>query len=309
MNWLTIAIISYAFTAVANILDKLILAKYLKAAAIYAFYVGILGIISLIFIPFGVKWEGVEQFAISLITGFGFVTALYIMYSAFLRGETTKVATIIGGSLPIYTFILSFLFLGERLFVNEIIAFVFLIAGMVIIGWESKPKIHWWQRVSHVHKRKRGYLSLALISGLIFSLTFVLSKYVYDNQGFISGFFWMRIGTFVGALLILLVPKWRKLVREDLQAPKKSQGKGKTLLITNQIIGALGFLLLNYAISLGSVTLINAMQGLQYVFIFIISVIMGRFIAEVREEYTPSILVQKILGIIMISTGLIFLAL
>jgi drug/metabolite transporter (DMT)-like permease len=296
MNWITIAIISYLFTAVANTLDKLLLSRFLKAASIYAFYVGILGIISLIFIPFGVIIPAKSQLIISLIGGAGFVAALYLMYSAFLKGEATKVATIVGGSLPIYTFILSKFFLGEELKSSQLIALAFLVVGIFVMGYEKKAK------------KSPSYLWRALLSGLVFSVVFVVSKYVYSEQPFISGFFWMRIGAFLGAAALLLVPNWRQEILKDIRAPKKSQSKSKSLLLFNQVIGALGFILLNYAISLGSVTLINAMQGLQYVFVFIIAAVMGKKFKELSENYSPLVIFQKTLAIFLIIGGLVFLA-
>ena len=38
---------------------------------------------------------------------------------------------------------------------------------------------------------------------------FVLAKFVFSNQEFISGFVWTRIGSFLAALLLLLIPAAR----------------------------------------------------------------------------------------------------
>jgi len=274
-----------------------LLAKYLKSAAIYAFYVGVFQIVAVVLIPFGVHFLPLNYLWVSFVVGALFMGAVFIMYKGFLRGETTRVATLIGGSLPIYTFILSYLFLSERLASNQLIAFLFLAIGIVVISFEG------------FKKAKKPYVLLALFSGLLFSATFVLSKFVFNNVGFVSGFFWMRIGSALTAIAFLAYPVWRKFILEDLKQPKKEQAKSKGLLVGNQIIGATGFILLNYAISLGSVTLTNAMQGLQYVFIFIISLILGHWIKEIKEKVNFKIIAQKTVAIGFIVVGLIFLAL
>lgn len=301
MSWIFIASVSYFFTAIANILDKLLLNKFLKAASIYAFYVGVLGVLAVVLIPFGVQIPQTEQLIAALAIGGLFVGALYMMYTGFLHGETTRVATLVGGSVPLYTFVISALFLGERLSMSEGFAFLFLIIGLGAISFDALV-------ASFKGRSRDSYIRVSLISGLLFSLTFVGSSIVYEQQGFISGFFWMRMGAVLGALALLMVPLWRTQILEDFKSPKEQQAKSKSLLLGNQIIGALGFVLLNIAIDISpSVTLVNAMQGLQYVFIFILAVIMGVWIREVREAYTPRILFQKIIAMIAIATGLVFL--
>ncbi len=301
MTWLSLAVASYFFTAIANIIDKLVLTKYLKAPAIYAFYVGFLGILAIVLLPFGVTLPAMGELLFSLLVGAGFIISLYVMYAGFLRGETTRVATLIGGSLPIYTFALSYLFLGERLDMNELFAFIFLIAGMAVLSSEAVVR-------SVRKQRTNSYIRIALIAGLLFSLTFVGTDLVYTQQSFIAGFFWMRMGAVLAALGLLLVPTWRKLIVADIKAPQQEQSKSKGLIMTNQVIGACGFILLNLAIDAGSVTLVNAMQGLQYVFIFILAAVIGRFVPEVREAATRRSVIEKVVAMILIMTGLVFLA-
>lgn len=301
MLWIYIAVISYLFTAVANILDKFLLTRFLKAPAIYAFYVGVLQILIVVLIPFGVMIPALNLLGIALVAGALFTIGLFWMYKGFLQGETTRVATLIGGSLPIYTFILSYFFLGERLSHNQLWAFLFLILGMFTITFEAVART--FQKT-----RSNSYIRISLFAGLLFSLAFVGSDLMYTELGFITGFFWLRIGSFLMAVLFLLVPLFRSQIVSDLRRPGKEQGRAKSLVLTNQLIGSAGFVLLNIAIDLGSVTLVNALQGLQYVFIFIIAAILGKWIREVREPSSPRIALEKAIAIIFILIGLGFLA-
>ncbi|PJE57552.1 MAG: hypothetical protein COU82_01435 [Candidatus Portnoybacteria bacterium CG10_big_fil_rev_8_21_14_0_10_38_18] len=63
------------------------------------------------------------------------------------------------------------------------------------------------------------------------------------------------------------------------------------------------------AVFLGSVTLANSLQGLQYAFVLILALLFFRKIPSLREEFSKEIIVQKIVAIILISLGLFILIL
>lgn len=299
MSYLLIAVISHLITGVANVIDKVVVAKYLKAPSVYAFYVGILTVLSVILIPFGVTWPGLADFYLSVIFGACFVAGFFLMNAGLLRGETSRVITILGGSLPVFTFALSYLFLGERLAQSQLTAFFLLVLGIIVMGWEKKK-----EDVSD-----KSFIVYSLAAGFFFASSFVGSKYIFDNHDFISGFFWMRIGGFLAGLSLLLRPVWRAEIIGDLKAPAKEQRTSKGLVLINQTIGAIGFILLNVAISRGSATIVNALQGVQYAFIFFLAVLLGNKIPQLKEKYSVNILIQKLLAIILIVAGLAILSL
>jgi drug/metabolite transporter (DMT)-like permease len=209
------------------------------------------------------------------------------------------VITVLGGSLPVFTFGLSFLFLNERLAQNQLMAVLLLIVGIIVMGWERKK----------ASKGGSRFVIYSLAAGLCYAVSFVGSKYVFDHQAFVSGFFWMRVGGFLAGLSLLLHPVWRREIVSDLKSPAKEQKTSKGLVLINQTIGAAGFVLLNIAISRGSATIVNALQGVQYAFIFLLAVILGKKIPQLKEEYSRNILLQKLLAIILIGAGLAVLSL
>jgi len=59
---------------------------------------------------------------------------------------------------------------------------------------------------------------------------------------------------------------------------------------------------------LGSVTVINALQGVEYVFVFILTFIFSFFCRKfVMESFSLVAIAQKILGIVLISLGVALL--
>lgn len=296
MIWLYITIGAYLLFALANVGDKIVISKFKTEAIVYAFYVGFLGIVTLVLIPFGVIWPNLSQFSSSLIGGVSFVFALFFMYKAINAGETTRAITIIGSTSPIFTFLLSYLFLNERLTSNQLIAFAILIIAIIVISWQlEKIKIS-----------AKKQLVWALISGFIFAISYVSAKYVYQYQPFISGFVWIRIGGVLTALAILLFSQNRKAIKIDWQRPKKQKG---ILILAIQVFGGLGVIGQNYAFSLASATLINALQAIQYAFVFVLASLIGRKVPVVKENLSAKQIIQKIIAIILIAIGLYFLTL
>jgi len=104
-------------------------------------------------------------------------------------------------------------------------------------------------------------------------------------------------------LLFLLIPEARYGI---LHQPKqKGTGSTTALFLTGQVAGALGFTLVNYAISLASVSLVNAMQGAQYAFLLVMVGLLSRKFPKILSERLSGwVLVQKIMAIILISIGI-----
>ena len=80
------------------------------------------------------------------------------------------------------------------------------------------------------------------------------------------------------------------------------------MLVGNKTLAGIGALLMNFAISKGSVTLISAVAGVQYAFVFLFSIIIF-FInpALLAEKVNKKTVIQKISAILIIAAGLALL--
>lgn len=299
MTWILFAIISYFLNAVTAITDKFLLKKSIPSVAAYSFYVGLLSVFAVILIPFGVVWPGWQTVLLDLIPGAVFFWTVYFFVVAVKKYEVSRVVTMVGGFAPIFTLLLSSLFLGERLGAMQLWAFVFLVAGGVLISFKEDK--------SGQNKRNLFLgIEISLVSAFVFALYYVSAKFIFsDGQPFISAFFWSRMGSFLMAVLILAIPAWRNSI---LGARKAAGAKGGSLFIFNKVLAALAFILLNKAIELGDAALVNAIQGVQFVFLFGLAIVLSRKYPKVLEEHlTPAIIMQKIMAIVLISFGLALL--
>lgn len=294
--WLLVSSIAYLFNAISMAVNKSLLNKSIPNPVVYTFYISMLGLIAFVLAPFGLYWIGTKFFIISLFAGLFYTYALLAMFKALIYDEVSRITPLIGSWQPIFVFILAFVLLGERLMLSQVGGFILILIGGFLITkhWEKSQK------------QNSKLFFLAILSSLLFALSFVVSKYLFDEVGFISGFVWTRIGSFIGAIILLLWAKNRKAIFSSVG----STGQKVTLLFFGgQLAGGLYFIMLNWSISIGSVTLINAMQGIQYVFLFFIVLLLSKKHPEwLKENTSKKVLLQKIVSIVLIGIGLFFIS-
>jgi len=201
-----------------------------------------------------------------------------------------------------------------------LLAFIILIMGGALISVKH-TRFYVFKEVSEKFRKIFGdtlggfYVELrptrrlifnSLFSALLFASYYVLMKYVYSSQPFIGAFVWSRFGSFIGVLLILFVPDWRREIVEQQKGNKSP--KKLAFFFSVRLLAALAFIMLNWAISMGSVALVNALQGVQYIFLLVIVFILStRFPKLFREEMGGGVMMQKIIGALLVCTGLYML--
>lgn len=295
MSWIFIIIIAYFLNAAATAVDKFLLKEKIPNPAVYAFIISALSLLALVLAPFGFQLASAAQIALALLAGVIFTFALLYMFKAAAINEISRVTPFIGGTQPVFSLILAALIIGERLSIISLSGIGLLVAGTFVISWQKGKAA------------KKSYF-YALTASFLFALSYVLSKQVFNDQGFVSGFIWTRIGAAIGALLLLIIiPGTWKFLVEEFRKPKK-QTSG--LLALGQICGAISAILVFYAISISpSVAVINATRGLEYVFLLVIVLLLsGRYPKLLEEKITPKILLQKFAATALIILGLVVLA-
>ena len=299
MTWLFVAILAYFVLAIAALIDKYLISGPIPNPQVYAFYVGILGIVTLFLAPFGfLKIPSTSILFIALSAGAFNMLALWMYFRGLRRLDASRIIPAIGGFLPIFTLGLTFAFSKGKAALSSfaILAFLLLVSGSVVISLKKGKKV------------SMSCLPIASLSAFLFGLYFALSKFVYLSQPFISGFIWTRIGAFLVAFFLFFSKEVRQEVFEKRRVFQK---KTLAILAADQTIGGGGFLLQNWAVALAPlsyVAFVNALQGFQYIFLLIFALIVSiKFPKVLREEVSKSALLQKVIAILLISAGLVIL--
>src|SRR3989338_6298923 len=121
-NWILIVILGNLFAAISSIVAKVALSGSVSKSinpTVYAFYSGLGGLAvfftALIFnIWFNFLKIGFLEVIIVVVSGIFLIFGLLPFYMALYRSEASRVITLFVGSMPVFTFILKYLFLGER---------------------------------------------------------------------------------------------------------------------------------------------------------------------------------------------------
>jgi drug/metabolite transporter (DMT)-like permease len=280
MSWLIITLASYFLSALAIILDKFILgSKKVSSPPVYAFYIGLMGLGALLFAPFGFSIPPISQIILSLIAGSLFTYGILALYFAIKVGEAGRVAPLAGAIIPLGTYLLSILFFSEKASAVSFLGAVLLILGGLLISFDLPLKLD----------RKKFFpgFKFAVLSGLILAVAYSFLKLVYNEQDFFNGFIWTRLGSIFAIASFFAVPEWRKNILRSLnnfKRPKPSHIRTGALVVLNKIAGGTASILFNYAIALGSVTLVNALVASQYVFILILVAVFSIWHKEIFQE-------------------------
>ena len=297
--WFFIALVGHFMNAFVFLTDKAFVQKIFPSPKALAFISGASGIFTFILFPWFLTGGPVLAIAASVSSGAITIVALVFFFAAVKRDEVSRVVPAIGSLTPLWTFMLSFFFLGERFDSRLLAAFILLALGGVIIAFRS---------FSALYRRKdRSLFILEVGVGFLFAASFVTQKYGFMALDDVSSFLWARAGGVAAAVPLLLYGSVRHRLRfSDI---RKGGVRSGILYAVSRIFAGISPLVITLAISFGSVTLVNALQGVQYVFLYILATVFSRRVPDIfREELERSVVFQKIAALLFIVAGLILAA-
>lgn len=275
--WITLAAFAQAINAAVALIDKYIVTseKAVPRPFVYAFYTTVLAgawilvfAVGLIPLP-GFRALGMPSLefvyaptltivAFSLLAAYAFFIALVSLFSALREADTSDVIPVVGAVSAIVSFTLGYSFLGAKLTPNFLIGIGLLAVGTFL--------------VSHL-RFNRQIAMMSIHAGIFFALHYVIIKGLFNITSFDNGFFWSRMAFFAVALSMLLVPGYFEKIRGTTKATTRAGG---LLVLGNKFLAGIGSLLILKATSLGDVAVVQALGGLQFIFILMFTLFWGR---------------------------------
>jgi len=292
--WLLIAVIGFALSAVANILDKYVLDKTISRPVVFVFYSTVWGLLFLLLTPFFGFLSDPQSYIAALFAGATFVAGLWASYIGIQKSEVSHMGPLIGAVTPIFTFVWSMFLFHEVFSGRQIFAVIILIFGSLVIAGEKSAKHNGFHRA----------MFWGILGGFLISIYAVIAKYIYNHNSFAAGFIWIQgaVG-FFSALLVLSAA-----VRATFKRPPKSEAKKVALVAVDKFFGLAGLVLVQYAIALGSVTLVYALAGVQYAILILLVAIISKFGPKFfAEEYSRGEIAQELIAVFIIGIGLALL--
>ncbi len=304
MSWLFLATVGQFIGAIVVFLDKYIVSdeKVLPRPFVYAFYSCLLTGFWVVIFLFGhipgldslglptftdIKKPTIQVLGMSFLAGYTFFMAIVSFYDALKRAEAVNVMPVVGAVSALTTMAMSYFFLETTLSPNFTWGIAILIIGTLLVS-QAMPEKYTLMVVIH--------------SGFFFGFHAITMKALFDEIGFDAGLFWSRIGLILFALSLLMVPTYYKKITE--RTKEATRRTGLLILLAKILAGVSAFLLLQ-ATYKGDVTVVQAMDGLKFVFILFITVIFSKLLPNnvAKTETRPKEVMQKILYVILIVVG------
>ena len=311
MSWILLAVGAQFISAIVALIDKHIVSdeKVFPKPFVYAFYTCLISgawvivyFISLLPLPFGglnvpsfanVVRPSLEVVALSFLAAYTFFTALVAMFSALREQDASDVIPVIGAVSALASFGLGYYFLDAKLSHNFMLGVALLSTGTFLVSRLKFPF-------------KTAMISL--YAGIFFALHYVAIKGLFLATSFDNGFFWSRIAFMFFALTLLMIPNYWERVHEQT---KMMSRKAQLLIIVNKVLAGVSTILILKATDLGDVAVVQALGGLQFVFILLLGIFFshGAVHAKVKvgERYDKSTILQKAIFVAVISLGFLVL--
>ena len=297
MLWILAITSAYLCFALASLGDRIVLSGPSRPRS-YTFFVGILSAAVILLIPFiginvpqGIMWLWIILAALFNILG------IYSMFTALDDFDVSKIVPTVGALQPIFVVVFSLLIWGgDAMKGSQVFAFAILLLGSVLISIEKNYRV------------TRRSLKLSFFAALFFSLEMIFAKTAYLDIAFWDGFIWMKMFGFVFVIVFL----FSKTFRDDIfHVDQKLDRKNSMIFFLAQGFGGLANILQGWAVSLVPLAylgIMNAMKGLQYVFLFIFALIISITLPKLlNEKISKVIIIQRIIAIGLIIVGLLVL--
>lgn len=297
ISFLPISILAYALNGGSIVIDKILVTQRIGSPFVYTFYINLLALFTVVFLPFGVEFN-IPVLVYSTLAGVTGNLALLAFFQSLKTGEASVVGPTVGFLNPAFTLIIGSLFLNQTITQNQFIAFLVLMIGGLVLTFGI------WSKGLKINQQ----LVMIALAGLFFALSYLFLKEAFLVSNFMSGLVISRLAGALFALSFILLPE----VRNSIFAPKNRGQSIKTtglLLLLGQAMGAVQGLLLTFATSLANPALVNSVFGIQYLVILGVALILyKKHPYLLGEKLTKTSILQKVIGVIILSFGLYLLS-
>jgi uncharacterized membrane protein len=303
MSHLPFAILAYFLNSIAVLIDKYQLSKNLPSPLLYVFYISAFSLMTLVALPF-TSVPSMEVWSYASFATLLWTVGAYCMFSALKVGQATRVIPVIGVLTPL--FLLMWSFIQGLLTPNQVWGVLLLVIGLLfLVINDLKGKI----------TKKESFFELG--AALLFAVSYTLLHEAYSDSNFLTVFVWAKLVLIPIGILLLIIPKSRKIVlpkqlsTHHTGSPQKLLWKSKVglLFLIGQACGGTSEMLLSYSISLATPALVNSLQGIQYASLFLFGLLLSKKFPKIYgEKYSPMIILFKVIGIVIIALGLYVLA-
>lgn len=295
-DWYIYALLAPALFAVINLTDDYLLRGVYRSpyfGATISGYFGMVPLIAIFFFP--IQIASLEIVVLGILAGL--LTVFY--YLCYFKGLDSDFPSVVVALLfniaPIFVVIISYFILQERFTVSSFIGIVLIISASLILS------------LTELDIKKLRFtpaLIPILLGALIYAVIAIISKSVYTEVDFVSGYIYFSVGMGLGAVgLTIFTSHGRKFFPDFRTKFRKWIG----IFIVVEFIGLAAELTNNLAISKGPVGLVKVIEGIQPLYVLLFAVLLYPFFPKLGREAIEGNKLKKFLCMITMIIGLWFI--
>lgn len=297
--FLALTLLGYVALAATTILDKYLVERRLAPLVLMIFSTAI------VMPVFGLLgWaahflSSVGDYGIALVAGAAFAGGLYAMFSGYAVTEISHSAPLVGLSTTLSVIVLSAVLSPEMFSPRVWIGIVLLVCSSFAIAFERR-------KTGVVLSKNMLYLVAA---GILFGISHVATKILYENYGFLTGLVWSRGMMALVGCLCMCFSSVRQCVKSAFTTGSHSVAAARPgIVVLNRLLGVSGVVALQAASSLGSIVIVNALQSLQYALVIVFVWCSSRWLPRLAKEfYTRSEIVQESVVVVLLILGFVLI--
>lgn len=295
--WLIFAILGPMLWGFSNVIDSGVRRQFVKNDFAMTWFLSAtrLPLVAALFIFMGAKAPGYTEVLWMIIGGLMWIVPYVFYYKAVEREEISRIA-LFSQIVPVFTLIIAFFALKERLSMPQFAAFVLLLAGGALAAMK---------RLEGIWRFSKAFWLIALASFLWAGSDVIFKKFEPAFNGFLYAFSFYFLGSFIVSIITLFLKSGRTLITKYFSGlPPRAW----VLLAIDQIFGISGSAAFAYALTLGKASLTTVIIGTQPIFVLIFNLILSKCVKEIQKEDTNrKVLFIKGISFILIILGLVYL--
>lgn len=295
MSWFYLALLAPLFYAITVLFDDNLLRFVYKGPYLATTFAGVFGalpLLSRLFLPSGAI--SLDLALLAILAGFLNIT-YYFFYFRGLALDMPSIVIALFSLAPATIPVLAYFFVHERLTVAELAGFTIVLLASAGLAATDIRKF----------KFSKALIPL-LIAVVLMDIVAVLSKYVYQRVSFYPAYLCYAGGMGLGGLAFFLVQYTSN--RATLRTINRSLKKLLPVFVAAELLNLGAEFTLNLAIDRGPVSLVKAIEGVQPMFMLLMTIalypVAPRFFREAEAGGLARKLVLmalSVLGLILIS--------
>lgn len=294
MTWFMLAFVAMVLFGATNFIDRFLVEKRIRDP----FFVSIIGGVVapmlglVVFVMRGFPILPWKEAGILMLGGLLAEVALVPWYKAIKIDDTSRVVPYFQ-FIPVIVLGMSYMLLGERLTLNQLIGFVLIIGGGLSLAVDRPAR--------ELFRIRKSFWYI-ILSIMMWAPMVVLFKMIAVEGNFWDSIAYNALGIGLGAVVLQVYAKTRTI--DEARSMKMSTWG---TVIVNELLYLLARVLQFYAVLIGPTALVAVVGGAQPLFALIVGLFLSIWFPDIiKEDIKRSTVAYKLIAIAIMFVGIIF---